>query len=219
MRKWALFVGLFAQSIAWGFRPGEVEILSVTAVGAGCPGGSARAVLAPDASAVTVIYDGFEARVSGPVTSTRKQCDVSIKLKKPKLFAFAVESADFRGFVGLQRGAKASQRVKIESGTGTIGKVNVNLAQQTWRGPLEEGFNVSAVKPVEGLKYLSCLQPNKDALLKIKSDILVENGGTGAEGLIAIDSFDGGLVQKYNLKWMNCVAVGIGIIGGLLRGR
>lgn len=207
-----LFFAGFAQA---GFPPGAVTLESVTFAGSGCPAGSVNAVLAPDGSAITLLYDAFEAKVLGATSSAVKKCDVVIKLRKPQLYSFALEAADFRGFVGLEHGARATQQVKIETGSGKLGKLNLNLASQQWRGPISEDYILTAVKPVEGMKYLSCLQPNKKAELKVKSTITLENFGSGAEGQIAVDSVDGRLVQRYNLKWMNCIQVGIGVLNGL----
>lgn len=210
---------MLSQASLAQFSPGQVSIQSVTLAGSGCPAGTARAVLAPDGSSLTVMYDQFEARADSAQPLARKNCEVLVKIRKPVIYAFAVESADFRGFVGLDHGTRATQKVKVETGSGKLAKVNVNLAQQAWRGPLNENFTISAVKPVEGLKYLSCFQPKKDAQLKIKSEIVVENGGGSSQGLITIDSFDGSLVQKYNLKWINCLQAGIGLIDFLRGGR
>lgn len=211
----SLLTLLFATGAEAGFPPGAVTLESVTFAGSGCPAGSVSAVLAPDGSAITVMYDAFEAKIGGATSTAQKKCDVVIKMRKPQLYSFALEAADFRGFVGLQYGARATQQVKIETGSGKLAKLNLNLASHQWQGPIMKDYMLTAVKPVEGMKYLSCLQPNKKAELKVKSTITLENFGSGAEGQIAVDSVDGRLVQKYNLKWMNCIQVGIGVLNGL----
>lgn len=205
-----------ASTASAGFRPGEVVLESVVFSGTGCPAGTVRAELAPDASAITILYDAFQAQTGATVFADRKNCEVIIKMRKPNIYSFALESADFRGFVYAQRGARATQEVKIETGMGDLAKANVNLAAKSWVGPVNENFILTAVKPVEGLKYLSCLQPRKDARLRVKSTVTVENGGSRAEAMITVDSVDGRLVQRYNLKWMNCLEVGAGLIGRLL---
>lgn len=218
----ALSTSAVAQAQFMRFDPREVQIQSLTFAGNGCPAGSARAVLAPDASAITIMYDQFQAEVGAGRQMDRKKCDLILKFKKPKLYSFAIESADFRGFVHLERGARATQEVKLESGHGDLAKVNLNLGLQSWLGPVSENYILTAVKPHEGLKYLSCLQPTKDGKLRVKSTVTVENGRNGAEGMIAVDSVDGRLVQRYKLRWMNCVEVGVGaldLLMGLTSGR
>lgn len=199
------------------FNPAEVRIDSVTFAGSGCPSGSVRALLAPDASAITILYDSFQAQVDRSNPNDRKSCDVVIKLKKPRLYSFAIVSADFRGFVYLDRGSRASQTVRLETGHGDLARLNLNLGVQSWQGPVNENYVLRAVKPVEGLKYLSCLQPKREGRLRVKSTVAVETGRNGTEGTITVDSFDGSIVQTYNLRWMDCLKLGIGAIDGLLR--
>ena len=213
----SILIILIANPALARFNPRDVRLESVTFAGSGCPGGSARAVLAPDASAITIMYDQFQAEVGATRPIDRKNCDVIIRMTKPQLYSFAVESADFRGFVCLERGARATQEVKLETGHGDLAKVNLNMGVQSWLGPVNQNYVLTAVKPIEGMKYLSCLQPKRDGRLRVKSTITVENGRNRSEGLIAVDSMDGRLVQRYNLRWMNCVNVGIGLIDGLIR--
>jgi hypothetical protein len=194
-----------------------VEIESINYSGTGCPAGSVRAILAPDASALTVLYDRFEARVNNIEPNSKKNCKVILRIKKPKFFSFAVESADFRGFVALSPGVKATQKVNLQTGQGTLGDININLGMQVWQGPINDNFLVKAVKPLNELKYLNCFQPKNSANLEINSVSILENGGVGKEGIIAMDTTDASLVQRYNLKWINCIEKGIGVIGGLFR--
>jgi hypothetical protein len=210
----SLFLGLISlanESFA------GVEIASINYAGTGCPAGSVRAVLAPDASSLTVMYDHFEARVNNIEPNVKKDCKIILTIKKPKFSAFAIESADFRGFVGLSPGVKATQKVNVRTGQGTLGDINVNLGMQVWNGPFNDNFLLKAVKPVNELKYLSCFQPKNSANLEITSTSILENGGVGREGILAVDTVDSTLVQKYNLKWINCIATGIGAIGRLFR--
>jgi hypothetical protein len=203
---------------AWAnFNPSEVGIESVTAAGNGCHAGSVQVILAPDASAITVLYDQLQAQADSVTHQQRKNCDVIIKFKKPKIYSFAIESADFRGYVFLERGAKAQQVVKLETGTGDLAKLNLNIGARTWIGPVDENFILRAQKPNEGLKFLSCIQPKQQGRLRVKSVITVENGRSDAQALISVDSLDGRLVQRYNLKWVNCLEFSRDLIEALGR--
>lgn len=228
-RKFALSLGLFAlaatvvtalspSTAQAQFRPGEVKIRSVSSGGSGCPEGSVRAEIAPDGSSISVLYDQFQARVGPGVNVDRKDCNVMIILDKPAIFSFALESADFRGFVHVSPGSRARQKVTVFSGLGDLMRVNVNLGNQVWNSPTSQNYVLQAVKPVEGLSFLGCIPPNKKARMQIKSEAIVENGGSGAEAMISVDTADGRLVQRYNLRWINCLQAGGGIIGGILGG-
>lgn len=208
---------LISAQAGANIRPGDVAVESVVMSGNGCPAGTVQVVLAPDASAITLLYDQLQAEANASVHQARKNCDVIIKFRKPKLYSFAIESADFRGYVYLEHGARAQQVVKLETGSGDLAKLNLNIGAKSWVGPVDQNFVLRAVKPVEGMKYLSCLQPKKDGRLRVKSTITAENGTSSAQALIAVDSVDGRLVQKYNLKWINCLEFGLGLIDQLGR--
>jgi hypothetical protein len=65
--------------------------------------------IAKDNSAMTIIFDNFQA-ADGPSagkTKSRAFCRVTIGVNSPG-WAFDISSADFRGYVNLDKGAEAS---------------------------------------------------------------------------------------------------------------
>lgn len=90
---------------------GKVSLmtLDVDLEGSGCRPGDASVMLASDNSALTVIFDNFSA-ADGPKAkgaSTRAFCRVNIGMTSPG-WAFDVSSADFRGYVFIEKGVEAS---------------------------------------------------------------------------------------------------------------
>lgn len=87
----------------------NVTSLEVSTDGSGCRSGQVSSQLASDNSALTIIFDDFTA-ADGPkaITShTRALCKVNIGMSSPG-WAFDVSSADFRGYVYLEKGVNAS---------------------------------------------------------------------------------------------------------------
>jgi hypothetical protein len=83
--------------------------LTVDMDGSGCRPGEASVAIARDNSAMTIIFDNFEA-ADGPTagkTKTRAFCRVLLGISSPD-WAFDIRSADFRGYVNLDSGAEAS---------------------------------------------------------------------------------------------------------------
>jgi hypothetical protein len=77
--------------------------------GSGCKSGDASVAIASDNSAMTIILDNFQA-ADGPnagKSKTRAFCRVTIGVNSPG-WAFDITSADFRGYVNLDKGAEAS---------------------------------------------------------------------------------------------------------------
>lgn len=83
--------------------------LTVDMDGGGCKPGEAKAAIAYDNSAITIILDNFQA-AQGPDAGKLKSrafCRVTIGVNSPG-YAFDITSADFRGYVKLDKGVEAS---------------------------------------------------------------------------------------------------------------
>lgn len=196
---------LSAEASLAQIAPGDIEITSLEISGPGCPQGSVHPSLAPDGSALTILYDNFVGEISPADHFARVICDLRLRLKKPRAMTFAFASADFRGFVNLEPGARAIQRVRLGGGFDEDGKREVNLSQQTWIGPLTEPFYFSAVQPEEGVLTVGCKVQRPQTMIRLRVAITLRSKKTAsATGQIAIDSFDGGMTQRYHLQWSKC---------------
>lgn len=140
-----IFVSLLASTTvaipaAAPIRPpaGGVKVsLTVDLEGGGCKPGEASVAIARDNSALTIIFDNFEA-ADGPTAgdaNTRAFCRVILGVNSSG-YAFDVTSADFRGYVSLDKGAEASlvTRWKWIDTNGNDMKGKVSLKSITaWR--------------------------------------------------------------------------------------
>jgi hypothetical protein len=87
----------------------KVDNPDVDSEGNGCRAGSIGAAFATDNSALTLIFDNFQAAV-GPSAGTLKKrafCRVNITLASPG-WAFDVSSVDFRSYVNIAKGVDVS---------------------------------------------------------------------------------------------------------------
>tara|TARA_R110002003_G_scaffold110_4_gene9284 strand:+ start:3555 stop:4220 length:666 start_codon:yes stop_codon:yes gene_type:complete len=83
--------------------------LDVDLEGSGCQPGDASVAIARDNSALTIIFDKFEA-ADGPKAGTAKSrafCRITVGVNSPG-YAFDITSADFRGYVMVEKGVEAS---------------------------------------------------------------------------------------------------------------
>ena len=113
---YAVVVAAIPQAVSLAAAPvlppkGKVSLttLDVDLEGSGCRPGDASVMLASDNSALTIIFDNFSAS-DGPKAggaSTRAFCRVNIGMTSPG-WAFDVSSADFRGYVYIEKGVQAS---------------------------------------------------------------------------------------------------------------
>jgi hypothetical protein len=186
------------------FNPAEIGLDSITYGGDGCPQGSLSAVLSPDASEITIFFDAFQTRVGADLTTARAACEVKLNIRKPKLWSYKIESVDFRGFVFLDRGVRAEQKVDFQNGPAMAG-FNKSFGYQRFSGPINQNYTLSTIKPLNGPDLLSCLPAKKNVELKIRSSIELKGGGGAQGGMMTVDSVDGRVIQKYRLSWISCL--------------
>lgn len=77
--------------------------------GSGCRPDETSVAIAADNSAMTIIFDNFAA-ADGPKAGTAKTrafCRIILSINSPG-YAFDITSADFRGYVGIDKGVEAS---------------------------------------------------------------------------------------------------------------
>ena len=198
----------------------QLQLQSVEYAGTGCPQGSVTAQLAPDGSALTVLYDRFDLRVGADTTQGMQDCKIVLRLKKPLLAGFRIESADFRGFIYLDPGVVADQQVRVGSGSiKELRQITTEFGYQRWQGPVNQNFNLTTVRPLKTPPILDCIPPRENTQIVIESKIRVGQAGGSRIGQLTVDSVDGRIVQRYNLKWVNCLKQGKDLIGGLIGRR
>ncbi len=197
-----LFLIASTSSCVWAQ---SLSIEEVQYSGTGCPQGSVSIELAPDASSFTVLYDRFDLRVGAESTEGMMDCLIRVRLKKPRQMGFRIESADFRGFVQLDPGVVGVQKIRLTSGTvGASRKALAEFGYEKWKGPINENFVISALGPVEPPEVVDCAPARERSVIVLDSKIRIRKAGGSRVGQITIDSVDGRLTQKYNLRWTDC---------------
>ncbi len=174
--------------------------------GSGCPQGHDNVVMTPDGSAFSVLYDSFNLQVDQVVLLARSDCTITLHVQKPKKLGFQIEDADFRGFVALDAGVSASQKVQVMVGPNRgHQQLSAEFATQNWQGPISDNYALRAVRPQSKRPgILDCVPPRENTDIVINSQIGIANSGTGKFGQLTVDSVDGVIVQKFSLKLINC---------------
>lgn len=195
-----------------------LEVVGIKYQGEGCPEGSVRVDLDPRGQSFTLLYDQLDARVSRGQTRAEMRCKVTLSVRKPKWLGYSIEAAEFRGFVNLDRGVEARHEAKIQSGYNRgWQKLSTEFGIQSWQGPLSESFVTRTTRLIKGnhQDVVDCLPLGKrDSEIVVDTQIQVQSRQGRGFGMLAVDSADGVLRQRYHLRWSNC----LGKIAGALKG-
>lgn len=200
--KKLLLTLIFFTSIA----KAQVQLQSFSAVGSGCPAGSVRVVLAPDGSAFSILYDRYSTQVGASTLTARQNCSVILHLLKPRRLGFRVDAADFRGFIALDEAVTAQQNVRVMSGSNPGHRMlSAEFGSQVWRGPINEDFVLTAVRPVNSRPpVLDCVPAKENTDIVVDSVVDLTSNQPQKNGQLTVDTVDGVLLQKFSLKWLDC---------------
>jgi Domain of unknown function (DUF4360) len=93
-------------------NPNEVHFETISYAGSGCPAGTVSNIASDDKTILTSVFDQFVAAVGPgiPITGSRKNCQMTLKIHYPGGFQFSIFEADYRGFVQLDKDVNAVQK-------------------------------------------------------------------------------------------------------------
>nr|GID84295.1 hypothetical protein Ade03nite_32190 [Actinoplanes derwentensis] len=178
-----------------------MEIAVVSANGSGCPKGTAVVTVSPDNKAFTVAYSNFIAQV-GPEAKPldyRKQCQLSLDVKVPEGFTYAVATADYRGYARLEKGAFAQETAFYYF----QGKSSTTKSQNRFDGFWDDEWQITDKVPLVSTSFLPC---GDKRYLNINTELKVfaDKAPKGTTSFITMDSADGNLETIYRVSWQKC---------------
>ena len=132
-------------------NPSEIYIRDIYYSGTGCPTDSVHGMVAADGSVFTATFDQFIA-MQGPNwdrLARRKSCNLTVDLHAPQGYSFSIFQLNTIGYVDLDDGTSASQKVAMRFAGDALNK-GVNF-QSDFYGPASEDFFDTRVVGVESL--------------------------------------------------------------------
>jgi hypothetical protein len=183
--------------------PAEKVTVEVAAVnGSGCPAGTTTVTAASDNTSFTVAYSDYlvQVGVGAKPTDFRKNCQLSVLVKIPQGFTYAIAQADYRGYASLAAGASGLQ----QAGYYFQGTTPTAYATHPLQGPFSDNWQTSDKTDVAALVYAPC---GEDRLLNINTELRVSAGtsdATKTTSYIWMDSAKGSVRTIYQLAWKQC---------------
>ena len=166
--------------------------------GTGCAAGSAAAVLSPDATQLSVLFDSFVATAGGASGKTidRKACNLAIPVHVPQGFSVSLIEVDYRGYNAIPAGGRTQFNVEYFF-AGSQGP----RYSRTFTGAQSADYNINNKLLATAVVWSPCGQ---DVILRTNTSITALTNNRFEETMSTVDSadFTSGIV--YQLQWRTC---------------
>lgn len=165
--------------------------------GTGCPAGSASVALSPDSKAISILFDQYVVEAGGAKSFDRKNCNIAIPVHVPQGYSVSVMAIDYRGFVGLPSGGRASLNVNyFLAGQGR----GINTSK-SFTSAASGNYIKSDRLGIEAIVWSGC---GADTILRANTSMLVQSNQRREQAMATVDSADieAGLV--YHIQWKQC---------------
>ncbi|OXV12194.1 hypothetical protein Egran_00045 [Elaphomyces granulatus] len=185
-----------------GPDPNKVNFETISYAGSGCPAGSVSNVASTDKTLLTSIFDQFIAAVGPdiPITGSRKNCQMTLKMHYPGGFQFSIFEVDYRGFAQLDKGVNGIQKSTYYF-SGSQSEINL---QTNFTGPQNKDYLDTNKLEQASLIWSPC---GTEGLLNINAQVQVaanSSAAAGAAGQLTVDSSDAKVTQIYRIQWKKC---------------
>jgi hypothetical protein len=201
MKKLLALLGLIAltSTATAAPSPNDVYLGHPGYGGSGCPQGSASAVLSPDQTSLSILFDDYFVEAGGGKRSkriARKSCNIAIPVHVPQGWSVSIIDVDYRGYNSLPRKAKSTFNVEYFFAGRRGPKIRENFY-----GELDDEFMVTDKLGIGALVWSAC---GADVNLRVNTSMTVRTNRKKEEALATVDSadFKAGLVYKF--QWKKC---------------
>lgn len=166
--------------------------------GTGCPTGSARAVVSPDRTSFTMIFDNYIAQAgSGRPMIDRKNCQILVNLDVPQGWTYSIARMDYRGFYSLGAGASGTQQATYYfQGMTQQASLRTNFV-----GPTQGNYLFSDTLGLNALVWAPC---GARVGVNINTSLLAQVNNPSTYAYLTTDSADGSVKTTFALQWQKC---------------
>ncbi|PKS05898.1 hypothetical protein jhhlp_007729 [Lomentospora prolificans] len=194
----------------------QIQIISVTTSGRGCPAGSVATVISSDRTVVTLGYDDFRAyigpnprgrrRGSGGRASREEEsstCSIRLKLHYPGGHTVSVVETTFHGFAVLDPGVTGTFESRYGFGNGAQSSLVTSTIEGDGGTAMDgEQYTATGSIPDDRRVYAPC---GEEVDLVIQTSINLRSRNATGSGSLNDDDATIALKQQVNLAFEPCV--------------
>lgn len=199
MKKLFLLLTLMTLTSTMAQNKNDIYLGDPGYGGNGCPQGSASAILSPDQKSLSILFDEYYVEAGGGKNSkklARKSCNVAIPVHVPQGFSVSIVDVDYRGYLSLPRGARATFSAEYFF----AGRRGPKL-RESFRGEMDDEYMIEDKLGLAALVWSNC---GADVNLRVNTSLMVRTNRQKQEALGTVDSADFSAGLVYHLKWKRC---------------
>ena len=197
MKKIALVFGMLMTCTAAHAAAPLITLGEPGYGGTGCPAGTVSVTLSPDATSLSLLFDGYIVEAGGTTARTfdRKACNIAIPVLVPQGLSISIIAIDYRGFNELPAGAQSQFNVEyfFAGGRGPTFRKN-------YSGPLSSDYLIHNELVGQAIVWSAC---GAAVNLRTNSSMRVNTTGN-KQALATVDSQDVSAAIVYLLQWRQC---------------
>jgi hypothetical protein len=182
--------------------PDRMVVDVATAIGSGCPFGTAEVATSNDHTAFTVAYSSYMAQVgvgASPI-DFRKNCQLGVNVHVPQGYTYAIAGTDYRGYAHLAPGATGYESANYYF----QGESQTTRIRHNFNGYKDGDWQTTDTVGISSLSFLPC---GEERNLNINTELRVSAGASDPRrttSFLSMDSTDTSLDTVYHLAWKRC---------------
>jgi len=184
--------------------PKDIQIVSATFSGNGCPQGTVSTNISPDKTVITFGFDSFQTYIGPGISPTEKSknCQLHLSLKYPGGFQFSVLDSTYHGYAQLEKGVTgnfySTYYFSQDASATTTTQTSISGG-----GIWEAGqvYTKADQIPTASYIYSPC---GANGILNINNRIALTSTNSSASGLITDDDATVAFTQQINIAWRSC---------------
>lgn len=196
MRKLLLSTLVFAAALS--AKAQDITLGEPGYGGNGCPQGSASAILSPDGTELSILFDQMIAEAGNLAGKRldRKSCNLAIPINIPQGYSVSLLKVDYRGFNLVPMGA--TNRLAVEY---FFAGARGPRVDRVFRGPLSDNFMVTDQLIASAMVWSPC---GAQVNFRVNANITAQSNMRGDQTMASLDSTDVSAKLLYKLQWRRC---------------
>ncbi|KAI1077441.1 hypothetical protein F5B20DRAFT_260700 [Whalleya microplaca] len=182
----------------------EIQIVSASASGNGCPQGTVTTDLSTDRTVITFGFDAFQVYI-GPGTKASdktKNCQLHLNLKYPGGFQFAIVESTYHGYAQLEEkvtGTFYSTYYFSQDAAATTTTQTSITGGGIWEGG--QVYTKQDQVPTASVIWSPC---GASGILNVNNRVALTSSNSSASGQISDDDATVAFTQQIHVSWQAC---------------